>query len=169
MRFAVAVEYYKEKRGSVKERSNFLDVASSFKFLRLIKELEPWTAQYLEDKFSSPNPWNCCASQYEQMEYQRQIDITKDCRLNPQRALEIGSAEGGQIIMLAEHPPSAKITCIELSSNAMMRSRESLKSFGERITPVIEGISIYEAYPELGGYDVCTFSERAYPHIWRGR
>ncbi|MDM7912871.1 MAG: class I SAM-dependent methyltransferase [Methanotrichaceae archaeon] len=110
---------------------------------------EPWTINYLEEKFVRPDPWRYLTSPYEQTKYRRQIDVIKDRRPEPKRILEIGSAEGAHTLILAESFPSARITAVEISSKAIVRARERLENHKDRIELVNADIDDQEAYYRL--------------------
>ncbi len=73
-----------------------------------MNEINPWTIEYLEDKFAKPDPWRYSTSDYEQLKYERQLDAIKDRSPNPQRMLEIGSAEGAYTLKLARQFSSSQ-------------------------------------------------------------
>ncbi|MFB3764005.1 MAG: trans-aconitate 2-methyltransferase [Methanotrichaceae archaeon] len=123
---------------------------------------DPWTAEYLEEKFTNPDPWRYFTSSYEKIKYRRQLDVMMDRRPNSQKILEIGSAEGAHTIMLADQFPTAQITCIELSAHAIERARENLRRYGDRIKLVNADILEYEPLLEDSAYDVCIWSESVY-------
>lgn len=122
----------------------------------------PWTAEYFEEKFINHDPWKYFTSSYEQIKYRRQLDVIMDRRPNPNRILEIGSAEGAYTLMLADKFPLAKITGIELSSHAIERARENLERYGDRIELVNADIIKYEPALEDDAYDICIWSESVY-------
>jgi tRNA G46 methylase TrmB len=70
---------------------------------------ELWKKEYLEEKFSKPDPWNYLTSPYEQQKYHRQMDAIIDRYPNPGKILEIGSAEGAHTSLLAKRFPNARI------------------------------------------------------------
>ncbi len=123
---------------------------------------DPWTAEYLEEKFTSPDPWKYFTSSYEQTKYRRQLDVILDRKPNPQKILEIGSAEGAYTIMLADHFPTAQITGIDLTAHAIKRAKENLRSYGDRIKLVNADIIKHEPLLEDSAYDVCIWSESVY-------
>jgi SAM-dependent methyltransferase len=123
---------------------------------------EPWTVEYLEEKFTKPDPWKYKTSPYEQSKYKRQIEIIKDRRLNPQKILEIGSAEGAHTLMLADSFPSAKITAVEISSKAIARAREMLQDYQDRVEMTNEDIVKHEPWIEENSFDACIWSESVY-------
>ncbi|MGD0952554.1 MAG: class I SAM-dependent methyltransferase [Methanotrichaceae archaeon] len=122
------------------------------------KALDPWSIDYFEDKFAKPDPWKYFTSIYERTKYQRQLDIIKDRNQNPQRILEIGSAEGAQTLLLAAQFPEANITAIEISSNALGRAKNNLLQFADRIELINADIAEYEPCIEDSFYDVCIWS-----------
>jgi trans-aconitate methyltransferase len=124
--------------------------------------LDSWSIDYFEDKFAKPDPWKYFTSIYERTKYQRQLDIIKDRNPNPQRILEIGSAEGAQTHLLAEQFPEANITAIEISSNALGRAKDNLSQFEDRIELINADIAEYEPKIEDGCYDICIWSESIY-------
>ena len=126
------------------------------------KALDPWSIDYFEDKFAKPDPWKYFTSIYERTKYQRQLDIIKDRNQNPQRILEIGSAEGAQTLLLAAQFPEANITAIEISSNALRRAKNNLLQFADRIELINADIAEYEPCIEDSFYDVCIWSESIY-------
>lgn len=126
------------------------------------KALDPWSIDYFEDKFAKPDPWKYFTSIYERTKYQRQLDIIKDRNQNPQRILEIGSAEGAQTLLLAAQFPEANITAIEISSNALGRAKNNLLQFADRIELINADIAEYEPCIEDSFYDVCIWSESIY-------
>ncbi len=123
---------------------------------------DPWTVEYLEEQFINSDPWKYFSSDYEQIKYRRQLDVIADRRPDPQRILEIGSAEGAHTIMIAERFQSAQITGVELSSHAIERARENLRCCGDRIRLVNADIMKYAPYLEDCAYDVCIWSESVY-------
>ncbi|MGA9097469.1 MAG: class I SAM-dependent methyltransferase [Methanotrichaceae archaeon] len=123
---------------------------------------DPWTAEYLEEKFTNPDPWKYFTSSYEQIKYRRQLDVILDRRPNPQKILEIGPAEGAYTIMLADQFPSAQITGIDLTAHAIERARENLRRYGDRIKLVNADIIKYEPMLEDCAYDICIWSESIY-------
>ncbi len=123
---------------------------------------DPWTAEYLEEKFSNPDPWKYFTSSYEKIKYRRQVDVITDRRPNPQKILEIGSAEGAHTIMLAEQFPTAQITGIDLTAHAIERAKENLRRYGDRIKLVNADIITHEPLLEDSAYDVCIWSESVY-------
>lgn len=122
----------------------------------------PWTVGYLEEKFASPDPWRYLTSPYEQTKYKRQIEIIKDRRPDPRRIIEIGSAEGAHTLMLAESFQSARITAIEILSEAVERARERLAQYKERVEIVNADIIDYEPRIDDNSFDVCVWSESVY-------
>ncbi len=123
---------------------------------------EPWTVDYLEEKFAKPDPWKYLTTPYEQTKYKRQIEIIRDRRPQPRRILEIGSAEGAHTLMLLESFPSAAITAVEISSNAIGRARERLGHYKDRVK--LTNADIIEHEPQIEGdsFDVCIWSESVY-------
>ncbi len=81
---------------------------------------------------------------------------------NPQKILEIGSAEGAYTVMLADHFPTAQITGIDLTAHAIKRAKENLRSYGDRIKLVNADIIKHEPLLEDSAYDVCIWSESVY-------
>jgi trans-aconitate methyltransferase len=123
---------------------------------------EPWTVEYLEEKFTNPDPWKYKTSPYEQAKYKRQIEIIKDRRLNPQNILEIGSAEGAHTRMLAESFTSAKITAVEISSKAIARAMVMLQDYQDRVEMTNADIAKHEPRMEESSFDACIWSESVY-------
>lgn len=123
---------------------------------------DPWTAEYLEEKFANPDPWKYFTSSYEQTKYRRQLAVIIDRKPNPKKILEIGSAEGAFTIMLAEQFPSAQITCVDLSAHAVEKARENLQSYSDRIRLVNADIAKYEPMLKDQSFDVCIWSESVY-------
>ncbi|HSD57068.1 MAG TPA: class I SAM-dependent methyltransferase [Methanotrichaceae archaeon] len=123
---------------------------------------EPWTIDYLEEKFARPDPWKYLTTLYEQTKYRRQIEIIKDRRPQPRKILEIGSAEGAHTLMLAESFPSARITAVEISSKAIDRAREKLENYKDRVELANADIVEYEFRIDDGCFDVCVWSESVY-------
>lgn len=123
---------------------------------------DPWTAEYLDEKFTNPDPWKYFTTSYEKIKYRRQLDVIIDRRPNPRRILEIGSAEGAFTIMLAEQFPSAHITGIDISSHAIERARKILRRYDDRIKLVNADIAKFEPILEENSYDVCFWSESVY-------
>ncbi len=123
---------------------------------------DPWTAGYLEEKFARPDPWKYLTSPYEQAKYKRQIEIIKDRMPDPRRILEIGSAEGAYTLMLAESFQSAKITAVDISSNAIKRARDRLAQYRDRVDVVNADIIEYESMIDENSFDVCIWSESVY-------
>jgi trans-aconitate methyltransferase len=123
---------------------------------------EPWTVDYLEEKFAKPDPWKYLTSPYEQTKYKRQIEVVKDRRLMPRRILEIGSAEGAHTQILAESFPSARITAVEISSRAIDRAREKLENYKDQVELANADIIEYESMIDDGSFDVCVWSESVY-------
>lgn len=124
--------------------------------------MDPWTAGYLEDKFTRPDPWKYLTSPYEKTKYKRQIEIIKDRSPEPERILEIGSAEGAHTLMLAENFQLARITAVEISSNAMERARDRLAQYRDRVDVVNADIIEYEPMIDENSFDVCIWSESVY-------
>ncbi len=123
---------------------------------------EPWTVDYLEEKFVRPDPWRYLTSPYEQTKYKRQIEIIRDRRPQPRRILEIGSAEGAHTLMLLESFPSAAITAVEISSNAIERARENLQHYKDRVKLTNADIIEHEPQIEEDSFDICIWSESVY-------
>ncbi len=123
---------------------------------------EPWTVDYLEEKFARPDPWKYLTSPYEQTKYRRQIEIIRDRRPRPERILEIGSAEGAHTLMLLESFPSVVITAVEISSKAIGRAREKLDHYKDRVKLTNADIVEHETWIEEGSFDVCVWSESVY-------
>lgn len=123
---------------------------------------EPWTVDYLEEKFARPDPWKYLTSPYEQTKYRRQIELIKDRRPEAGRILEIGSAEGAHTQILAESFPSARITAVEISSKAIDRAREKLENYKDRVELANADIVEYESRIDDGCFDVCVWSESVY-------
>jgi spermidine synthase len=123
---------------------------------------DSWDARYMEEKFSVPDPWKYFSSPYEQKKYQRQLDVIKDRHPEPQRILEIGSAEGAYTLLLADNFPSAKITAVEISAQAASRARVNLRPFLERVK--IVNADILDCAPRIrdASIDVCLWSESVY-------
>ncbi len=123
---------------------------------------DPWTVGYLEEKFTSSDPWRYFTSDYEQTKYKRQLDVIIDRMPDPRKILEIGSAEGAQTLMLAECFPLARITGIEISVNAIKRAEENLRKYRDRVELANADIIKYVAMIEDSAYDVCIWSEQVY-------
>lgn len=123
---------------------------------------DSWDARYMEDKFSVPDPWKYFSTPYEQKKYQRQLDVIKDRNPNPRNILEIGSAEGSQTLLLAEHFPAASITAVEISALAAARARENLRPFLDRVEIVNADILDWAPRIEDASLDVCLWSESVY-------
>jgi SAM-dependent methyltransferase len=123
---------------------------------------EPWTVDYLEEKFARPDPWKYLTSPYEQTKYRRQVEVIKDRRPKPWRILEIGSAEGAHTLILAESFPSARITAVEISSRAIDRAREKLGNYKDQVELANADIIEYESMIDDGSFDVCVWSESVY-------
>lgn len=124
--------------------------------------LDQWSIDYFEDKFAKPDPWKYFTSIYERTKYQRQLDVIEDRNPNPQRILEIGSAEGAQTLLLADQFPEANITAIEISSNALARAKNNLLHFADRIELINADIAEYEPSIKDSCFDVCIWSESIY-------
>ncbi len=122
----------------------------------------PWTAAYLEEKYSNPDPWRYFTSPFEQKKYHRQLQAIEDRNPLPGRILEIGSAEGAHTLLLAQHFPKARITAVEISSQAAQRARENLASFSDRVELVNDDLLDYESSIEGSSVDVCIWSESVY-------
>ena len=127
-----------------------------------MESLEPWSIDYFEDMFAKPDPWKYRTSHYERMKYQRQLDIIKDRNPDPQRILEIGCAEGAQTLLLAEQFPRARITAVEISSNAFKRAEDNTRPFADRITLVNADIAECQTQLREKYYDVIVWSESIY-------
>jgi len=127
-----------------------------------MRDDQPWTAEYFDGIFQEPDPWRYFTSPYERTKYQRQMEIIKDHRPEPERILEIGSAEGAQTALLAERFQSADITAVEISSQAVKRARENLKPYLDRVELINEDVAKYEPMLRDGSYDVCLWSESIY-------
>ncbi|MCJ7443423.1 MAG: class I SAM-dependent methyltransferase [Methanotrichaceae archaeon] len=112
--------------------------------------------------FSNPDPWKYFASEYEQIKYKRQIDVIKDRKPNPERILELVSAEGAQTLLLAKQFSYTKITGIEISPNAFRIAQENLKGHRGRIELVNADMMEHEPRIEENTYDVCIWSESVY-------
>jgi trans-aconitate methyltransferase len=123
---------------------------------------EPWKKEYLEEKFSKPDPWNYLTSPYEQQKYHRQMDAIIDRYPNPGKILEIGSAEGAHTSLLAKRFPNARITAIEISAQAMQRARQNIAPFADRIELINADVVDFESRLENFSYDVCIWSESIY-------
>jgi trans-aconitate methyltransferase len=123
---------------------------------------QPWSIDYFDVKFMKPDPWKYLTSPYERTKYQRQLDIIKDRYPDPQNILEIGCAEGAQTLLLAKRFPEARITSVEISSNAFRRAKDNLKQYADRITLVNADILEYQAQLEENYYDVIVWSESIY-------
>jgi trans-aconitate methyltransferase len=123
---------------------------------------EPWTVDYLEGKFARPDPWKYLTSPYEQTKYRRQMEVIKDRRPEPRKILEIGSAEGAHTLILAESFPSARITAVEISSNAIDRARVRLENYKDRVELANADIIKYESRIDDGSFDICVWSESVY-------
>ena len=123
---------------------------------------EPWKKEYLEEKFSKPDPWNYLTSPYEQQKYHRQMDAIIDRYPNLGKILEIGSAEGAHTLLLAKRFPNARITAIEISSQAMQRARQNIATFADRIELINADVVDFEFRLEDFSYDVCIWSESIY-------
>jgi trans-aconitate methyltransferase len=123
---------------------------------------EPWKKEYLEEKFLKPDPWNYFSSPYEQQKYHRQIDAIVDRYPNPGKILEIGSAEGAHTMLLAKRFPNARITALEISSQAMQRAMENISAFADRIELINTDLLDFESRLEDFSYDICIWSESIY-------
>jgi trans-aconitate methyltransferase len=121
----------------------------------------PWTVDYLDEKFSSPDPWKYLTSEFEQRKYRRQADVIEDRLPHPRRILEIGSAEGAQTAILMDRFNEAHVTCIDISGQAMARARKMLLPWDDRVTLMVGDIAVCVEDLEEG-YDVCIWSEAIY-------
>jgi trans-aconitate methyltransferase len=127
-----------------------------------MKELQPWTIDYFEEKFEKPDPWKYFASPYEKIKYRRQLDIIQDRCPNPAKILEIGSAEGAQTLLLAETFPEAKITSIEISSKAIQRAEHNLEAHKNRLELINGDIAKCKQKLKDDYFDICVWSESVY-------
>jgi SAM-dependent methyltransferase len=123
---------------------------------------ESWEKEYLEEKFSNPDPWNYFSSPYEQKKYCRQIDAMVDRHPSPGQILEIGSAEGAHTLLLAKQLPSARITAIEISSQAAQRAKRNIAPFADRIELINADVVDIESRLRDFSYDICIWSESIY-------
>jgi cyclopropane fatty-acyl-phospholipid synthase-like methyltransferase len=127
-----------------------------------MEALEPWSRDYFEDMFAQPDPWKYHTSNYERVKYQRQLEIIKDRNPDPKRILEIGCAEGAQTLLLAKQFPKAKITAVEISSNAFKRAEVNIRPLAERIELVNADIAECQNLLRDEYYDVIVWSESIY-------
>jgi cyclopropane fatty-acyl-phospholipid synthase-like methyltransferase len=127
-----------------------------------MESLETWSKDYFEDMFAQPDPWRYLTSNYEQMKYQRQLEIIKDRDPNPKRILEIGCAEGAHTLLMAEQFPGVRITAVEISSKAFQRARINLQPFAERIDLVNADIAECQIQLKDEYYDIIVWSESIY-------
>lgn len=127
-----------------------------------MRDDQPWAANYFEEIFLEPDPWRYFVSPYERNKYQRQIEIIKYHQPEPERILEIGSAEGALTILLAEQFKGASITAVEISSQAMKRARENLKPYLDRTELINDDVAKCEPMLKDRSYDVCVWSESIY-------
>ena len=123
---------------------------------------EPWKKEYLEEKFSKPDPWNYLTSPGEQQKYHRQMDAIIDRYPNLGKILEIGSAEGAHTLLLAKRFPNARITAIEISSQSMQRAGQNIAPFADRIELINADVVDFESRLENFSYNVCIWSESIY-------
>ncbi len=117
---------------------------------------------WFEELYRDPDPWKFFTSDYEQRKYERQIAVLKRHRPDPENILEIGCAEGAFTKLLAEHFPKARITAIDLSSAALNRAIENLKSYGDRVELINDDIVEYVKILPKNNFDSCVFSETIY-------
>jgi spermidine synthase len=127
-----------------------------------MSDKDPWTTEYLEEKFANPDPWRYSTSSYERLKYKRQIDVINDRSHDPQMILEIGSAEGAHTLMLARQYPYARITSIEITRRAINRATQNLHRFRDRVELINADIADYAPALEDNAYDVCVWSESVY-------
>lgn len=127
-----------------------------------MESLEPWSKDYFEDMFAKTDPWKYRTSHYERMKYLRQLEIIRDRIPDPKRILEIGCAEGAQTLLLAEQFRRARITAVEISSNAFKRAEDNIRSFADRIALVNADIVECQTLLKEKYYDVIVWSESIY-------
>jgi len=123
---------------------------------------DPWTREYLEDRFEEVDPWKYQDSAFEQLKYGRQIEVIRDRKPNVAAILEIGPAEGVHTAMLAEQFPAACITAVEISQRACNRAQERLRPYRNRVKLVNADIIDYQSRIAAKSYDVILWSESVY-------
>jgi cyclopropane fatty-acyl-phospholipid synthase-like methyltransferase len=116
-------------------------------------------ADYLERRYEHTDPWAFETSAYERQKYDRQLRAIDDRVEDPDRILELGSAEGAFTSRLADEFPSAEIHGVEFVSEAVQRARARLSDdsirFFERD---LEGFLTERTET----YDVIVWSETIY-------
>ncbi|AET64956.1 class I SAM-dependent methyltransferase [Methanothrix harundinacea] len=87
-----------------------------------------WNKTYFDEVFKKEDPWMYFSSDYEQKKYIRQLSLLVDRKPTPNRILEIGCAEAAQTRMIIQAFPEAEVVAVDISSNAIRRAKENLKS-----------------------------------------
>lgn len=119
-----------------------------------------WSNEYFDNEFKNSDPWGYFTSQYEQDKYWRQLCLIKDRIAAPSRILEIGCAEGAHTRIIMQEFPVAEILGVDISSTAIKRAIENIKSGKVRF---IEGDIIdYSNNIEDEFFDIIIWSESVY-------
>lgn len=123
---------------------------------------QSWLKDYFEEIYSKPDPWHYFTSPYERTKYQRQQDILEEYIADPQTVLEIGCAEGAHTLILAKQFSGARITAIEISSNAIKRAEINLEEYADRVDLINSDVVNCQSKLPDGYYDVIIWSESIY-------
>ncbi|POG53721.1 class I SAM-dependent methyltransferase [Haloferax marisrubri] len=118
-----------------------------------------WNADYFDDEFDEPDPWDFDSSTYEQRKYRRQNRVVESHVGSPDSILEIGCAEGVHSELLLERFPDADLHGIDISEAAVERARERTDT--DRATFFAGEASAYlDSLDEE--FDVVVWSETIY-------
>ena len=116
-------------------------------------------SDYLQRQYEQADPWAFETSAYERRKYDRQLRAIDDRVEDPDRILELGSAEGTFTSLLADEFSGAEIHGVEFVSEAVQRARDRLSD---------DSVRFFERDLEkflterTETYDVIVWSETVY-------
>ncbi len=86
--------------------------------------------EYFEKVHRKGEVWGYEDSRYEQVKYTRQIEAITGQQPSARDILEIGCSEGIHTLMMASAFPAARITCIDISPQAIKHAAERCRGRG---------------------------------------
>lgn len=119
-----------------------------------------WTKEYFDSGFKDKDPWYFFSSSYERRKYLRQLVLIKDRISTPKSILEIGCAEGAHTSMILDIFPEAEIVGVDISSVAIKRAIENVKS--DKVSFITADIINYINNIEDNFFDIIIWSESVY-------
>ncbi|MFB6137754.1 MAG: trans-aconitate 2-methyltransferase [Halobacteriaceae archaeon] len=120
---------------------------------------DEWSAEYFDEQYADPDPWDFASADYERQKYRRQIRVLRDHGPDVDAILELGCAEGVHSEMLLDAFPGADLVGVDIAPAAVRRARERVGT--ERTRFVCADVA--DAVADLEGpFDAVVWSETIY-------